>query len=63
MADTTQPPIASPPTLVAIAIAARRTGDLDLEREVLAELQHQGIHLTFAADRWPRRPQELHHAR
>ena len=41
-------PTATPPALVAVAIAARKTGDRDLERAALRELRDtHGIRLSF----------------
>ena len=44
--------IASPETLVAIIVAARRSGDRELERRAKATLKEQfGVTLKFAAPR------------
>ena len=48
---TTTPdrPTATPPALVAVVIAARKSGDRDLERAALRELREtHGIRLTWA---------------
>jgi hypothetical protein len=46
---TTDQSRTTPPALVAIAVAARKTGDRDLERAALRELREvHGIRLSFA---------------
>jgi hypothetical protein len=52
MPTTTTHPKVDPPTLVAIAIAARKAGDRRLEQAALRELRNShGIRLAFAAER------------
>ena len=44
-------PTATPPALVAVAIAARKTGNRQLERAALRELREShGIRLSFARE-------------
>jgi hypothetical protein len=60
MTATTDRPTTSPPALVAIAIAARKSGDRELERSALRELREgHGIALSFVRDRW----REVRHGR
>lgn len=48
------PQTKSPATLVAIAIAARKTGDRDLERDAIRELHHaHGVRISFCRDPSP----------
>lgn len=55
---TNLPHQTDPPSLVAIAVAAHRTGDRDLERAARAELKcSHGIDLRFT-----RTPREADHA-
>lgn len=47
----------TPLDLLAIAIAGRKSGDRQLERSALRELQHaHGIRLGFIGRRWPQNP-------
>lgn len=49
-----EPAFGSPATLVAIAIAARRSRDRDLEIGARRELEHRfGVRLSFARNYWP----------
>ena len=48
MATTIENPKSSPPSLVAIAIAARQSRDREMERSALRELREShGINLSF----------------
>jgi len=45
-------PTATPPALVAVAIAARKTGDRELERAAIRELREaHGLKLSFCHER------------
>lgn len=48
MTTTTQQKPSDTATLVAILVAARRSGDRDLERYARAQLADRGIRITFA---------------
>lgn len=50
MATTMTTPRTTPAALVAIAVAARKTGDKELERSAIRELREShGLKLSFAA--------------
>ncbi|MDZ7620757.1 MAG: hypothetical protein U1E05_27455 [Patescibacteria group bacterium] len=54
MTIQSEPERGSPANLVAIAVAARRGGDRELERGALTSLEQRfGVKLRFLRDYWP----------